>query len=206
MNVGKSIRYALECLDRHEDEPAMMHACAAVHATAKKWATRKTTDRMAFTSFLRDNYDILGPMGARGLNVQGTRFPLAITSSLGEGEQPDLADIILTIHRNAHAHGDEVKVGFELTGRQGLVSTIHIDIENKSIRLPWNLIPGLCAVAVVSDLNTDQYVPDGCHLTYGYPIMRFEINEWWGRKHDFLAQIATQPYPVVKLDFSNVAT
>lgn len=205
MNVGNHIRHALDACDSHEHELAMMNACAAMSSTAQRWAPKSATNRQAFTNFLRANYEVLGPMALRGLNVAAQRFPLNITSSLGQGEWPDLADVIYTVHRNAHMHGDEVKLGYELTERvDGPVSQCQIDIENRTIHLPWNVIPGLCATAILSELNVGQQVPAGYHLTWGFPAMRFEVNEWWGRKHDFLDKLATQPSASATIDFSHV--
>lgn len=202
VNVGNSVRYALDCLGRREHEAAMMHACAAVSSTAKQAMPRKHTDRQAFTGFLRQNYDIFGLMAVRGINIHETRFPVAITSSLGENHKPDIADLIYKFHRNTHAHGDEVPLGFELVDDPaGPVSFFYIDIDKGNVQLPWNTIVGLCAVAIVNPVNVTQRVPDGYWLSWGWPVIRFEINEWWGRTQDFRDQLASQFTPQVKLDF-----
>lgn len=204
MNVGNSVRYALDCVDRHEYEAAMMHACAAASSTAKKSMPKKMTDRQAFTGFLRKHYDIFGLMAVRGVNVHETKFPVSVTSSLGENMKPDIADLIYKLHTNSHAHGEEVPAGFELVDEpMGHVNNLFIDIESRTVRLPTSTIVGLIAVAVVNPVNAGQRVPDGYWMSWGSPALRFDVNEWWGRADEFLGQLTSQYTPQVKLDFGD---
>jgi hypothetical protein len=69
------------------------------------------------------------------------------------------------------------------------------------LRLSDRVIFGLLAVAVLSDANVDQTIPDEYTLSYGHTtVMR--INDWWGRGTDFPSVVAQDPPPgPVKLDF-----
>jgi hypothetical protein len=77
-------------------------------------------------------------------------------------------------------------------------------IERGKVRLSDRFIPGLVAVAVLSSANRDQAIKelDGYFLTYS-KFPKLVINEWWGRASDFLAIVALENLPQVKLDFGN---
>ena len=199
MNVGDSVRIAIDDWQRGELESAMLHACNAVDGTANKLHP-KDGSNARFTRLLRDNYAILGPMGAPGINLRETRFPVEVKRPKAEGGKPDIADVIYGIHRCTQGHGDELPEGFELlpdvAGPPGLT---HISIQKGKVRLSDRVIFGLLAVAVLSPANEGQAVPDSYYLTFGK--VKLPINEWWGRAADFASLVAKKPMPEVKLDF-----
>jgi hypothetical protein len=202
MNVGESVRKAIDDWEHGELEAAMLHACNAVDGTAKKvYPLLGSNER--FTRLLRENYGILGPMGAPGINLVETRFPVSVPKPKAPGGKPDLADIIYGIHRCSHGHGDELPDGFGLIpDAAGPNRLTHMEVERGKVRLSDRTIFGLIAVAVFSPANKDQSVPDGYHLTFG-DTGKLLINDWWGRASDFPAIAAKDPLPNVKLDFSN---
>lgn len=201
MNVGGSVRKSIDDWEAGELDSAMMHACNAVDGTANKlYPTLRNNVR--FTQFLRDNYSILGPMGAPGVNLIETRFPVSVNHPKAPGGKPDLADVIYGIHRCSHSHGDELPDGFELIPDAGGPARLtRIKIGRGTIRLSDRIIFGLIAVAVLSPANIDQSVPDGYYLTFGADS-KLIINEWWGRVTDFPAIVASDPMPLVTLDFA----
>ncbi|MGV9614950.1 hypothetical protein [Nocardia xishanensis] len=200
MKVGDSIRLAIDDFGRGEIEAAMLHACNAVDGTAKKvYPTRRVGDR--FTALIRDNDEIFGPMALRGVNTAETRWPVRIKSTLGRNVWPDTADLIYVQHRCAHGHGDELPGDIALWADHiGIASQLHV--EQGKVRLPWNTIFALIAVAVVEPVNIDQRVADGQYLDWGDPKIHFEINDWWGRKDDFRAKLATQPGPLITMNWA----
>src|SRR5829696_7722331 len=106
MKVANSVRKAINEWEQGELESAMLHACNAVDGTARKlYPNLGNKDR--FTRFLRENYAILGPMGAPGIDLIQTRFPVTVQRPTAPGGGPDMADVIYGIHRCCHAHGDE---------------------------------------------------------------------------------------------------
>lgn len=65
MNVGNSVRKAIDDWEQGELESAMLHACNAVDGTAKKlYATLRSNAR--FTRLLRENYGIFGRWELQG--------------------------------------------------------------------------------------------------------------------------------------------
>jgi hypothetical protein len=202
MNVGKSVRKAIDDWERGELEAAMLHACNAVDGTAKKlYPLLGSNER--FTRLLRENYGILGPMAAPGINFVDTRFPVSVPKPKAPGGKPDLADVIYGIHRCSHGHGDELPDGFALIpDAAGANRLTHMEVERGKVRLSDRTIFGLIAVAVLSPANKDQSVPDGYHLTFG-DTEKLLINDWWGRASDFPTIAAKEPLPNVKLDFGN---
>jgi len=202
MNVGNSVRKAIDDWEQGELESAMLHACNAVDGTAKKlYPTLGSNAR--FTRLLRENYGIFGPMGAPGIDLVETRFPVKVARPKAEGGKPDIADVLYGIHRCAHGHGDELPDGFELLpDAAGPPRYTRMLIEKGKVRLSDRVIFGLLTVAVLSPANEGQTVPDGYHLTFGGKVV-LPINEWWGRAVDFASIAAQEPLPQVKLDFGH---
>jgi len=204
VNVGNSVRKAIDDWEQGDLDAAMLHACNAVDGTAKKlYPTLGSNAR--FTRLLRENYDILGPMGAPGVDLDASRFPVKVPRPSPGGGGPDLADIIYGVHRCAHSHGDELPDGFELLpDAAGPPRITRMLVENGRVRLSDRIVFGLLAVAVLSPVNVGQAVPDGYRLTFGANAV-LPINEWWGRAIDFASIAAQDPVPLVKLDFRGVA-
>ena len=202
MNVGNSVRKAIDDWEQGELESAMLHACNAVDGTAKKlYPTHGSKAR--FTRLLRENYGVFGPMGTPGIDLAETRFPVKVVRPTAEGGKPDIADVIYSIHRCAHGHGGELPDGFELlTDAAGPPRYTRILVEKGRVRLSDRVIFGLLSVAVLSPANQGQSVPDGYHLTFGGKAV-LPINEWWGRAADFASIAAQEPLPQVELDFGD---
>jgi hypothetical protein len=190
---------AIDDWQHHEVESAMLHACNAVDGTSRKIYPRLGSNAR-FTGLLRNNYCILGPMGAPGINLMETRFPIRVERPKASGGKPDLADVIYGIHRCTHGHGDELPDGFELLpDAAGPARITHMEIEKGKIRLSDRVIFALLGVAVFLPANTNQRVPDCYYLMFA--STKLSINDWWGRRADFLAITAGERLPCVKLDF-----
>jgi hypothetical protein len=201
MNVGNSVRKAIDDWQDGDLDAAMLHACNAVDGTAKKAYPNEPGSNARFTRLLRENYSIFGPMGAPGIDLVETRWPVRVARPKAPGGQPDIADVIYGIHRCSHGHGNELPDGFELiSDAAGPPGYTRMEIENGRVRLSDRVIFGLIGVAVMSPTNHDQRVPDGYHLTLGGTDV-MQINDWWGRVSDFPAIASRHPVPNVKLDF-----
>lgn len=200
MNVGSSVKKAIDDWELRELEAAMLHACNAVDGTAAK--VHPTLGSNArFTRLLRDNYAIFGPMGVPGVNLVETRFPVKVDRPKAQGGQPDIADVIYGIHRCTHGHGAEMPDGFQLVhDASGPAGYTRVYIEKGKLRLSDRVIFGLLAVVVLSPVNVGQTVPETYHLTFGNIVL--PINEWWGRAADFMALAAAASLPSVKLERS----
>ena len=202
MNVGNSVRKAIDDWGLGELESAMLHACNAVDGTAKKLHPKLGTKKR-FTRVLRENYPILGPMGAPGIDLVETRFSVTIHGPTAPGGKPDMADVIYSIHRCSHGHGDELPDGFALIqDAAGPKRVTRMEFELDKVRLSDRVMFGLLAVAVLSPANKDQSIPDSYYLAFGESA-KLVINEWWGRANDFPAIAAQDPTPHVKLDFGD---
>jgi len=204
MKVGDSVRKAINDWQLGEIEAAMLHACNAIDGTAKK-SYPKLGSNARFTKLLRDNYEILGPMGCPGINVVETRWPIKVDRPKAPGGLPDLADVIYGIHRCSHGHGDELPDGFEmLLDAAGPARLTRMQVQRGKVRLSDRIIFGLLAVAVMCPANIDQSVPEGYFLTFS--TTKLPIKDWWGRAADFPAVAAQDPAPLVKLDFATWTT
>jgi hypothetical protein len=207
LNVGNSVRKAIDDWEAGELEAATLHACNAIDGTAKKMHPALGS-KARFTKLLRDHYSILGPMSLPGIDLTETRFPVCVKRPTAPGGQPDMADVLYGIHRCTHGHGDELPGGFELIpdARSGRITrTIAM---KGAVRFSDRLIFGLVAIAVLSPVNVGQKAAEGSFLTYsthsGY--VKLSINEWWGRIADFLTIVGASPMPLVKMDFGDWMT
>ncbi|KII36825.1 hypothetical protein [Pseudomonas fluorescens] len=200
-SVGNSVRKAIEDWSIGDYEFAMLHACNAIDGTAKK-IFPNLQNNARFTKLIRDNYAIFGPMGLPGINLEDTRWPIAVKSPKAPGGLPDIADVIYGVHRCTHGHGDELPDGFDLwpnaSVKDGKTRTC---IERGKIQLSDRVIFALLGVAVLSKANIGQIVPEGYFLSFADTVM--PINEWWGRADDFVPLVAAEQLPSVILNFPN---
>lgn len=201
MDVGNSVRIAINDWEDGEHAASMLHACNAVDGTAKKeYQTGGSNAR--FTRLLRENYFILGPMGVPGVNILETRFPVRVPNPKAPGGQPDIADVIYGIHRCCHGHGEDLPDGFDLLhDAAGPARITQMQIEEGRLRLSDRIIFGLLAVAIMSPVNVGQSVPPGYFLTYAQ--QRLNINDWWGRRDDFKKVAPEDSLIQVTLDFDD---
>ena len=200
-SVGNSVRKAIEDWSIGDYEFAMLHACNAVDGTAKKLFPA-LQNNARFTKTIRDNYGIFGPMGLPGINLEETRWPVAVKKPMAAGGLPDIADVIYGVHRCTHGHGDELPEGFDLwPNASGTNGKTRIRIERGKIQLSDRVIFALLGVAVLSKANIGQAVPDGYYLSFADTVM--PINKWWGRADDFAPMVAAEQLPSLILNFEN---
>jgi len=201
MNVGNSVRKAIDDWEHGELDASMLHACNAVDGTAKKLYPSLASNAR-FTRLLRENYGILGPMGVPGINLVATRWPVKVERPKAAGGKPDTADVLYGIHRCSHSHGDELPDGFTLLpDAAGPPRQTRMLIEKGKVQLSDRVIFGLLAVSVMSPVNIGQIVPDGYHFRFG--LLKLPINEWWGRAADFPIIVSQETLPQVTLDFAD---
>ena len=84
-------------------------------------------------------------------------FPVEVLKRTNPNGKPDIADVIYSIHRCTHGHGDELPNGFELLpDAAGPARFTRMSIERGKLRLSDRAIFGLLAIAVLSGANTDH--------------------------------------------------
>ena len=200
-SVANSVRKAIEDWSIGETEFAMLHACNAVDGTARKVHPHLgNNDR--FTRLLRDNYAILGPMSAPGIDLVNTRWPARTARPKAPGGQPDFADLVYGVHRCSHGHGDDLPDGFELIpNAAGLALVTTIQVQPGKVQLSDRVIFGLLGVAVLDPVNADQVLPARYFLSFAG--VQYPIQDWWGRAEDFMPILGSQPLSSVKLDFGD---
>jgi len=151
VNVGNSVRKAIDDWRAGESEAAMLHACNAIDGTAKKQYPTLHGNNARFTRLLRDSYSVLGRMGAPGINLEETRFAVSVRWPKAPGGQPDIADVLYGIHRCCRGHGEELPNGFDLfRDAAGPTHLTTMEITKGTVRLSDRIIFGLVAVAVLS--------------------------------------------------------
>ncbi|WP_282369979.1 hypothetical protein [Pseudomonas sp. PS02290] len=200
--IAASIRKSLTDFDLGELDFSMMHACMAIDGTARKAYPEMRQNGPRFTRLLRDNYEILRPLGVPIADIVETRWPVTVRAPSAAGGLPDIADLIYGIHRCTHGHGDDLPEGFELMRNANSPEKImSMIIEAGKVRLSDCVIFALLAICVVSPVNESLRISSG-HITYRDYL--FPINEWWGKREQFLEILQQYNDPTVSIDFAHM--
>jgi hypothetical protein len=116
MRISQHVTHAIDDAQAWKPDSALMHACIAVDATAKRMYAKEKSVGARFVRCIREYYWIVEPMLGAGLNLTDTTFanvPLRISKT------PDLAQMIYEIYRCAHAHGEEIPPEFQVAPAAG---------------------------------------------------------------------------------------
>jgi hypothetical protein len=197
--IGEHVAATIDCFERSELDFAVLHACVAVDATARKISPGRGNNRRRFVDFVRDNYWIIEPTAMPGFDLEQSRFR---NVPLRGNPAPDWAEIVYEVHRCAHAHGDQVDAGFQLVPGVGL-SIKRGRIGAGVLEMPDNLPFGLLFSVVLSPANAGERVPDSYFLTLGHAdhnnLIQLPINDWWGGADDF--RPVARRYNKVRVNF-----
>ena len=199
MAVGESVRQALEQWDRKVWDVAMLHACNALDGTSRKRYPALGVGTR-FRTAIRDALDIFGVMAMPGVNLEQTRFPVAVRSDLLPERRPDIADVLFGMHRWLHGHSDQSSVQFEISPYVSANAALRI-ANNGTVQLPTSAVLGLLAVAVFAPENKGQVIPPSYQLTWYDHV--FFINGWWGWQDHFREMVGLDKARLVTLDFGD---
>jgi hypothetical protein len=178
MKVSESVKNSLRDMQQDSFDSALLHACIAVDATARKSYPQHWSVGRRFVTCIRDRYWILEAMIGPGFNLADTKFP----DTLKKNNSPDLAEIIYEILRCSHAHGDEVPEQFSvIPGKSAFLSEWVVGADE--LHMPDKVVFALLAIAVFSKANRDQKSDGTWFLSLGDE--HFPLVEWWGREDDF---------------------
>jgi hypothetical protein len=202
VGIARSINKSISDFEIGDTEFSMMHACMVIDATAKKTYPKMKDVGPRFKQLLRENYEILGPLGITGVDLAKTKWPVEIRNSKGKKIIPDMADIIYSIHRCTHGHGEELPQGFELTKESGILPYATTDIESGVVKLSDCVIFALLAIAVVAPVNSSLSDNVGYYLMFHGD--KYPLNEWWGRRQDFIKSLLPYSIPAVIIDFAHM--
>ncbi|ACC42530.1 MULTISPECIES: hypothetical protein [Mycobacterium ulcerans group] len=199
MTVGASVKQSLEQWDRKMWDVAMLHACNAVDDTSRKrYPSLGAGTR--FRRVIRDAVDIYGVMATPGVDLENTRFPVAVRSDLTPEMRPDIADVLYGIHRWLHGHDEESATGFEVSPYVNGSAALRVASDGK-IQLPKTAILGLLAIAVFAPENKGEVIPPDYQLSWFDHV--FFVSAWWGWQDHFREIVNVDRSSLVALDFGN---
>ncbi|BBA87353.1 MULTISPECIES: hypothetical protein [Mycobacterium] len=199
MTVGASVKQSLEQWDRKMWDVAMLHACNAVDDTSRKrYPSLGAGTR--FRRVIRDAVDIYGVMATPGLDLENTRFPVAVRSDLTPEMRPDIADVLYGIHRWLHGHDEESATGFEVSPYVNGSAALRVASDGK-IQLPKTAILGLLAIAVFAPENKGEVIPPDYQLSWFDHV--FFVSAWWGWQDHFREIVNVDRSSLVALDSGN---
>ncbi|BAV42738.1 hypothetical protein SHTP_3759 [Mycobacterium ulcerans subsp. shinshuense] len=178
---------------------AMLHACNAVDDTSRKrYPSLGAGTR--FRRVIRDAVDIYGVMATPGVDLENTRFPVAVRSDLTPEMRPDIADVLYGIHRWLHGHDEESATGFEVSPYVNGSAALRVASDGK-IQLPKTAILGLLAIAVFAPENKGEVIPPDYQLSWFDHV--FFVSAWWGWQDHFREIVNVDRSSLVALDFGN---
>ena len=201
MRIGENVRLAIDAMEAEprEIELAMMLACAAIDGTARR-RYPALASRARFVQTVRDFYWLIEPLALRGINLDETLW----TNLSGPSSKtpPDFAEVLYSIHRCNHMHGDEVPFGHvftETTDVSGGLFAWQWTVAKDVLALPDRLPFALVACAVLAPENALEETDDGYYF-YNLDCVTYEINDWWGRAEEFRPVAAANNLIRVKLE------
>lgn len=184
-SIGENVTAAIDSFERGQLDFAVLHACIAADATARKAIPGERSNRKRFVRFIRDSYWIIEPTAMPGFDLEKSRFRNVPLTNVPE---PDWAEVVYEVHRCSHSHGDQVPPGFSLTPGVGL-SVTSGRIGAGVLEIPNHLPFGLLFAVVLAQVNASERVPQGYYLTIGHldhgNFFQLPINDWWGAGEEF---------------------
>lgn len=183
MSVGARVLEALEHYERGNPEGALVAACVALDATARKEYSTKATVGERYKAFVHENLWVIGWVGFRGVIAQQIRLKaLHPKVDVGPDGMCSIEDVIYHVIRCGLIHeasvneyvafSDEVIMGYD---GPRYVFDSHLPV-------------GLAAAAVLSPVNRDERTGDGAWIRLG--SRSFLVNELWGRRKDVIAMLS----------------
>lgn len=199
MRLSKRVLYAIDDAEAGKMDSALMHACIAVDATAKRLYPEEKGGRARYVRCIRKYYWLIEPMIGAGINLEETTFP---NVKLEKVRSPDLAEIIYEKYRCYLAHGDEIPAPYMMVSPPGPDQSEWI-IGRDQMNVPDRIIWALLALTVFCHANATERSEGDYFLTLGEH--RFVIKDWWGREGEFrpIADLYNQVR--VKMDLEEFA-
>ena len=205
MKLEQHVLSAIDDFEQGKVEGALLHACLAIDATARKIFPTGAGGKLDYKNCIRQYYWLLEAFCSAGINLEETKWT-NVKLDNGHGKlivDPDLADLIYHKFRCSQAHAEEIPVGFELIPVINNTSKWIIGIQDGSVRMPAGVIWGLLAIAVFSKVNSGIPTQGEYFLTYSSGASgvdeKFLIRDWWGREDEVKVILARYPRPRVKL-------
>jgi len=178
LDIADHILSAIDAACINKYNIALLHACIAVDATAKRLFPKEKV-RNRFVGCLRQYYWLIEPMLGGGIDLEGTKFS---NINLKSTKAPDISEIIYEIFRCNLAHGEKIPMEFNLIVASAEEKS-KIFMGNGVLHLPSSMLWALLSVSVFSRVNSNENRTSDYFLSLNGES--FQISEWWGREDDF---------------------
>ena len=194
ISISKHVLRSINDVNIGEIDAAILSACIAIDATARKLFPNEKYNGLRFKNCLRKYYWIIEPMIGAGINLEETRFT---NLTIKGNRDPDFADVIYHIFRCAHIHGDEISENYSLTSTT-FRNLSHWQLLRGELHMPDRLLWALLGVSVFASVNRRETSAGTYYLSLGDD--HFAISKWWGRENDFRKFTSKYNVTRVKLD------
>jgi hypothetical protein len=174
LRISQHVTCAIDDGRAGKPDAALLHACVAVDATAKRLYPSEASSRRRFIKCVRHYYWLVEPMVGAGINLIETRFT---NISLAKTRSPDFAEIVYEVLRCSHAHGEEVPVAFSVVPSQGDFLSSW-EMSQGELHIPDRIVWALLGIAVFSKVNHREKSTGSYYLSLG--AEKFPLTQWWG--------------------------
>lgn len=194
MKLVRHVTCAIDDGTHGKLDSALLHACIAIDATAKRLAPNERRVGVRYVECLRNYYWLIEPMIGGGLNLAETRFS---NIQLKNTITPDLAEVVYEIFRCSHAHGDEVPSEFSVIPSHGNFYS-EWELARGELHMPDRVVWALLSVAVLSRVNAAENSEGTYYLSLGDE--QFPIKDWWGQEEAFRTVVETCNRTRIRID------
>ncbi|MFA5956059.1 hypothetical protein [Hyphomicrobium sp.] len=201
--IASLVADSIGAFEKGDRVSAMMHACIALDATARRHFKRDASQRSDYKALVRDHVWCLHMMMGGGIDLQRTLFTnLQIKGREKIISAPDIADVLYHVFRCPLVHGDSLPCEFELqNSTQGEASFI---LSDGTLQLPDRIIWGALAICVFAKCNEGLCCGQDYFLTWSPsqgdgPHYRFMIDQNWGNEGGVRSILDSHP-PLVLVE------
>jgi hypothetical protein len=180
MSIANTVQATIEFYESGNVESALIMACIAVDATAKKEYPTERNNNVRYKGFMREYAWLIGHIGLRGVVARHIKL-----KALPPNLKPDsngsvsLEDVLYGVVRCGLLHEATIK------DHVILEETVILGYDGQKYQLPTSLPLGLIAAAIASPLNISERLETHHVLKLGE--QEYFVNDLWGRRDVFAA-------------------
>ena len=200
MKLQDSIRLSMRDYEAGEYEAAMLHACCAVNGIANDLYRKEyrgydeATTGTRFVKFINSNIDIIESIAYPGSYLKGCNY--CIVHTRNKIELVDFATIIYKVHRCNLCHGEEIPKGYELLVDNESSFVKFYFSKNGPVQINSKIVPALVMAVALQPVSWGKSFVAELKQTSVFceSIGEMRINDWWGRKSDYLQELQRTGY------------
>lgn len=185
MSISKRVSECLEIFERGDAEAALVSACIAIDATAKRERPSEKKNNVRYRAFLSDYAWLIGLVGLRGIVARKIKL---------RAQHPDLKpdaggfvaieDVLYGVVRCGLLH--EASISDHVSLEEDIV----LGYDGSKYQLSRTLPLGLIAAVISSPSNAHERLEQDVSIKIGWRTL--EVNATWGTRYALAAALASR--------------